>query len=179
MTQPTLHTARLTLRPFELSDARVVQQLAGAPEVADTTMNVPHPYEDGMAEMWIDTHRLGFERGERLTAAITLAKDALVGSISLRFEPAHDRAELGYWIGLPHWNNGYATEAARALLAYGFDDHGVNRIYATHLTRNPASGRVMQKIGMQFEGVHRAHFRKNGLYEDVAQYAILRTDPRT
>jgi RimJ/RimL family protein N-acetyltransferase len=73
---------------------------------------------------------------------------------------------------------GYATEAAAKLVAYGFEVLGLNRIDATHLTRNPASGRVMEKIGMQYEGLHRQHVWKNGQFEDLRRYAILRNDQR-
>ena len=62
--RPTLHTQRLILRPFEIADARDVQRLAGDRAIADTTLNIPHPYEDGMAEQWIATHQPQFEAGE-------------------------------------------------------------------------------------------------------------------
>jgi RimJ/RimL family protein N-acetyltransferase len=93
-------------------------------------------------------------------------------------ECEHDRAELGYWIGKPFWGRGYATEAARALVQYGFDTLGLHRIYARHLTRNPASGRVLHKIGMTHEGYRRKHEKKWGIYEDDKLYGILRDDPR-
>lgn len=172
---PTLTTARLTLRPFVLGDATTVQQLAGAWAVADTTLNIPHPYPDGMAEEWISHHRERFQHGESLTLAITLrAGSILMGAISLRPELRFDRAEMGYWIGQPYWGQGHCTEAARALIAYGFGEMGLNRIYATHLVRNPASGRVMQKAGMTFEGTLRQHVKKGDRYEDLHLYGILR-----
>ena len=160
-----------------MADAPEVQRLAGSPEVASTTLNVPHPYEDGMAEAWISRHALEFEEKKMLVLAITFG-NRLVGAISLRLEPEQRRAELGYWIGRPYWGQGYATEAVAAVLAFGFASLGLNRIQATHVTRNPASGRVMQKAGMLFEGIQREHFWKNGRPETIARYAILATDPR-
>ena len=146
--QPTLETPRLILRPFALSDAPDIQRLAGAREVASTTLNIPHPYEDGVAKAWIATHQERFDAGEEVTWAVTLREGgALVGGIGLRLEPAHERAEMGYWIAVPCWNRGYCTEAARAVLRYGFEERGVHRIGATHLARNPASGRVMHAMG--------------------------------
>lgn len=142
------------------------------------TLNIPHPYEDGMAETWIATHGPAFNREEMVVFAIAPADHSLVGTISLRLEPRHRRAELGYWIGLPFWGRGYATEAGTAILAYGFGALALNRIHATHLVRNPASGRVMEKLGMQCEGIHRQHVWKDGQFEDLARYAILCTDPR-
>jgi [ribosomal protein S5]-alanine N-acetyltransferase len=175
--QPTLETARLLLRPFDLDDAPVVQKLAGAFEVADTTLNVPHPYRDGVAEAWILTHRQLYRAGALVNFAIVLrATGQLVGAIGLRVQPGHQRAELGYWIGLPYWRLGYCTEAAHAVVAYGFDHLGLHRIHASHMQRNPASGRVMQKLGMKREGLLREHVRKWDRFEDLEKYGMLRTE---
>jgi ribosomal-protein-alanine N-acetyltransferase len=176
MPLPTLQTPRLVLRPFELADAPVVQRLAGVPEVALTTQNIPHPYEDGMAESWIGTLAPEWEAGRFLTLAVTTAEHGLVGAVGLHLNAAHRRGELGYWIGLPYWGKGYATEASRALLDHGFGPLVLNRIQARHMTRNPASGRVMRKLGMKPEGVQRQHVLVRGTFEDVAVYAILRGD---
>jgi ribosomal-protein-alanine N-acetyltransferase len=88
----------------------------------------------------------------------------------------HESAELGYWIGKPYWGNGYGTEAAKAVLHYGFTVLGLNRIYATHMSRNPASGRVMEKIGMKYEGCSRQHVKKWDVFEDLKMYAILKSE---
>jgi [ribosomal protein S5]-alanine N-acetyltransferase len=177
MPLPTIDTARLTLRPFSLADAPTVQRLAGAREVADTTLNIPHPYPDGAADQWIATHAENFTAGDGATFAIVLrATSELCGAIGLDISRRHRRAELAYWIGVPYWNQGYATEAAAALLAYGFTTLQLHRIHARHVTRNPASGRVMQKIGMTFEGIQREHFLKGDRFEDVANYGILRDE---
>ena len=92
-------------------------------------------------------------------------------------EPEHRQAELGFWIGRDWWGQGYAREAARAVLRFGFETLELNRISAHHLVRNPASGRVLLAIGMQREGVLRQRVRKWGKYEDVVLYAVLRADP--
>ncbi len=176
MKQPSLTTSRLVLRPFVIGDAATVQRLAGAREVADTTLSVPHPYEDGMAEAWIATHAPAFARGETATFAVTGFSAGLIGAISLRIQQAHRRAELGYWIGMPHWGRGYATEAAKAVIQFGFEQLLLNRIHACHLTRNPASGRVMIKAGMRLEGCLRQHVVKWDRFEDLATYAILRSE---
>ena len=153
-----------------------MQRLAGAREIADTTLTIPHPYVDGMAESWIGTHEDAWDRQERVTFAITSMADGIVGAISLHLRLAHRRAELGYWVGQPFWNRGYATEAARAVIAFGFEVLGLNRIHASHLTRNLASGRVMAKSGMRFEGTLRQHVIKWERPEDLAEYGILRAD---
>jgi RimJ/RimL family protein N-acetyltransferase len=174
---PHIETRRLLLRPFELADAPEVQRLAGDRAIADTTLNIPHPYEDGFAEQWIETHRPKFEAREVMTLAVTLRDTgALIGAMSLKINSAFDMAELGYWIGKPFWNRGYGTEAAIATVEYGFDDLDLNRIHANHLARNPASGRVMQKIGMTHEGVARQHTKKWDRHEDLVLYGLLRDE---
>jgi len=171
---PTLRSARLVLRPFHLGDAPEVQRLAGERAIAETTLTVPHPYPDGAAETWIATHGPLWVERRNLTLAVTQQADgALVGAIGLALAMDDRRAELGYWIGVPWWNQGYATEAGRALLDYGFGTLGLHRIMAHHMLRNPASGRVMQKLGMQHEGILRGHVLKWGEFQDLAVYAAI------
>jgi [ribosomal protein S5]-alanine N-acetyltransferase len=177
MKQPILETERLRLRPFTLDDAPAVQQLAGDPAIADTTLNIPYPYLDGMAENWINTHAEALASGKSITYAITRRQDgALLGAIGLRLNRQHRRAEMGYWMGKPYWGQGHTTEAASSLLAFGFNELDLNRIYASYLVRNPASGRVMEKMGMRYEGLLRQHVQKNGRFEDLATCAILRSE---
>ena len=175
---PVLSTVRLVLRPFTPQDAAAVQQLAGDPAIAATTVAIPHPYEDGVAEAWIGTHQQIFEEDHGLVLAVTLkAVRQLIGAISLlSLDRPSRRAELGYWIGQPYWNQGYASEAARAMIAFGFEGMQLNRIYAQHMLRNPASGRVMNKVGMRYEGTLRQHMVKDGQLEDVALYAVIYDD---
>jgi len=175
--QDVLQSDRLTLRPFEADDASDVQRLAGNWKIADTTLNVPHPYEDGMAEEWISTLKPSFDSGERATfAAICTADQQLVGAISLRINGPFDRAELGYWIGEPYWGCGYCTEAAKVVVRYGFEKLDLNRIHACFLERNPSSGKVLQKIGMSAEGVARQHVKKHGKFEDLILYGMVRDE---
>jgi len=176
-TRPRLESERLLLRPFDLDDAANVRELAGHRDVASTTLFVPHPYEDGMAEQWISTHQPRFELGELSNFAITLkSEQALIGVIDLTIESEHQRAELGYWIGRQYWGQGYCTEAAQLVLQHGFDDLGLNRIAAHHMSRNPASGRVLKKIGMQHEGHLKQHVKKWKIFENVECYAILNNE---
>ena len=171
---PELHTSQLSLREFTAEDALDVQRLVGEWEVARTLAVVPHPYPDGMAEEWIATHRPAFEAGEIIDWALVLRGEGeLMGDIRLRPNARDDNAELGYWIGKPYWGHGYATEAAKEVVRYAFEDLGLHRMHAEHLGSNPASGRVMQKIGMTREGVMREHYKKWGAYEDRVAYGLL------
>lgn len=172
--QPVLETARLLLRPFRGEDAPEVQRLAGAFHIACTTLRIPHPYPDGAAEAWIASHPEQFERGEECAFAVTDRSDGrLLGCVGLELCLPHLRAELGYWITKAFWGRGYCTEAVAAVLGYGFEAWNLNRIQAQHFSRNPASGRVMQKLGMSHEGRLRQHLRKWDVFEDVEIYAIL------
>jgi RimJ/RimL family protein N-acetyltransferase len=175
--RPTIETLRLVLRPFTLADAPQVQQLAGEQEVAATLVPLPHPYEDGMAEHWIGTHQERYEKGELLSFAIVLrATQTLMGAIDLELSQQHENAEIGYWLGKPFWQQGYATEAARAVLHYGFEVVGLHRVHANYLARNRVSARVLQKLGMREEGCLRQHLKHRGVFEDMGICGILRSE---
>ncbi|MEJ2482842.1 MAG: GNAT family N-acetyltransferase [Gemmatimonadota bacterium] len=174
--RPTLSTDRLTLRPFVPADAPVVRKLAGAREVADNTLTIPHPYPAGEAEKWISGQPAAFQEGELVVFAITTPDHGLVGAVGLMIDAGSGIAELGYWIGVPYWGRGYATEAASAVVEYGFRRLALQRIAARAFSRNPASARVLEKIGMQHEGTQRKGLRKNGELLDTELYAVLRED---
>ena len=172
---PRLSTERLVLRPFVSADGPIVEALAGEHEVADTTLTIPHPYPTGGGAAWIATHADVWNRDGVLALAICQRAGAqeLLGAISLHVEPQHRHGEIGYWIGAKYWGRGFATEATRALVGYAFTELGLHRLQARHFTRNPASGRVLQKVGMKLEGLHRDAYIRWGQFESVALYAIL------
>ena len=168
---------RVHLRRFTVRDAPAVQRFAGDPAVADTTLNIPHPYPPGAAETWIAGHDAGFEAGTAAVFAVTEENGgAMVGAIGVRVDRAHGHGEIGYWIGRPFWGCGYATAALRLMSAYCFTVLNLHRIYAHHMARNPASGRVMQKVGMRREGTLREHIVKTGVHEDAVLYGLLRSE---
>lgn len=169
-----INTARLTLRRFTAADAANVQRLAGAREVAQGTLLIPHPYPDGAAEAWIAAQREKLEKGDHSFAIE--ADGQLAGAIGLHIEREHQRAEIGYWIGVPFWGRGYATEAARAVVQFGFETQSLNRVFAFHFAHNPASGRVLAKIGMRHEGTLRQHLRKWDAFVDLEMYGVLREE---
>ena len=118
-----------------------------------------------------------FHAGEQIAFAITLRTNGtLIGGVGLRRERDHNRAELGFWLGVPYWGNGYATEAARAVLRYGFESLGLHRIQASHFSNNPASGAVLRKIGMQHEASLREHILKWEQYLDLEVCAVLKAE---
>ena len=172
--QPEIKTPRLRLRPLDIADAPVVQQLAGNVEVARSTLLIPYPYPDGAAEAWISSHGAEWKkRNQVVFGVVHNADDALIGCVGLTRDKADpSSAEMGYWIGHPFWNNGFCTEAARALIDFGFDALDLRRITAHHFADNPASGRVMLKLGMVREGVLPKHVEKWGELKDLVLYGI-------
>lgn len=171
---PTLTTARLLLRPFVLGDAAQVHPLVSDYEIYRTTSNIPRPYDEGYAERWIATHADQFYTNQHVTLAITDAANSnILGAISLGTNRTHQRAELGYWVGVPYWGKGYGSEAAQAIIRYGFEVLDLHKIMARHMAGNPASGRIMQKAGMQQEAVLREDILKDGVYHDVVVYGLI------
>jgi RimJ/RimL family protein N-acetyltransferase len=174
---PILETERLILRPLEISDSETIRALAGTDEVYRSTLDIPHPYETGMAEKWISTHPSQFYNGEGVTLAITLRSEkSIIGAIGLMITKNHQRAELGYWIGPEQWNKGYCTEAAAAVVKYGFNVLNLHKITANHFESNPASGRVLSKVGMIREGRLADEVFKDGKFETLIIYGIVNRD---
>jgi len=170
---PTLETERLRIRPYEYSDIAELRLLIGAREVAATTLRIAHPYTEEDARAFLE---LAKEKA-KLWLAITLRADGRqIGGIGLRLDEQHQHAELGYWLGVPYWGLGYATEAAREMLRYGFRDLELHRIFATHFSHNPASGKILKKLGMRYEGCQREHLRKWNEFVDSELYGILRRE---
>jgi len=174
VTIPTLISQRLILRPFTPDDASRIHDLLATPEIADTTLNIPFPYPDGAAVAWIGTHPRAAADGKGWTWAITQRVDAvLIGAIALEVVREHQRGTLGCWLGVPFWNQGYMSEAAQAIVTFGFDTLGLHRIEAECMSRNPASAKVMQHVGMAFEGTSRGYITKHGAFEDIDRYAVV------
>jgi len=172
-----LETKRLLLRPLELSDADLMLPLVNDYDVAANTLNIPFPYPDDMAAEFIARAQSYWQDGSAYTFAIVRKDDTtFMGCIGLH-PNSHRAAEMGYWLGKLFWGQGYATEAASRLLHYAFEELDLNRVFASHFASNLASGRVMQKAGMTYEGTMRQHVLKWGSFKDLVYYAIVRGDP--
>lgn len=173
-TAPTLHTERLILRSFCLEDASDVKQLAWNPNVA-STISIEYPYRNGMAQEWIETVANEYEEGNGPSFAVTLRCDGtLIGNVELvlRRHLPHNDAFLGYWIGEPFWNCGFCTEAAKVVIRHGFRECNLDQILAYHFKRNPASGRVLQKIGMLYWDYFPNDTKHWGKWEDQIGYTL-------
>jgi len=174
---PTIQTKRLVLRRLTLDDARDVFAYASNPEMSLYTTweshrslddslaflnSVVEAYATGSVAPWGMEHR---------------ASGKVIGTCGFVYWfPNHARAELAYAIAQEHWNQGLTTEGARAVVAFGFRTMSLNRIEARCEIPNVASARVMEKLGMTFEGILRQYQYVKGQYRDLKLYSILRQD---
>ncbi len=179
---PVIETERLRLRPFVEDDAPRLTALLEAFEVVEFTASYPHPYGLDDARRQLARQREFAERGEAVHWALEPiatppgSLNGLCGGVLAKLDAACQTAELGYWLGRNAWGRGYATEAGRAVLDWSFEAWGANRVEAHHVARNPTSGRVLEKLGMQHEGTLRQRQRRWDRFEDVVIYSILRSD---
>jgi ribosomal-protein-alanine N-acetyltransferase len=180
--QPILQTSRLILRPFEESDAPLLSRLAGTRRIADTTASIPHPYSPEQALTDISRFRDEFARGTAFHACIELCPAGsadFIGYVVLKhIHRDYQSAELGFWIDEASSGKGYVTEAGDAALDFAFGPLALNRVCAYCMVRNPASGRVLARLGFRQEGLLRQCVRKWDVFEDVLLWSILGEDRR-
>ncbi len=151
-------TGRLTLRWPSLDDVDALSTLAGEFEIACMTGSFPHPFPPLAAEFRLMFLKQQWRQGLAFPYAITLDGDELIGMVDLFRKTTDDDFELGYWVGKPYWGQGYATEAARALMQQARTTLGIDRIQAGVFTDNPASLRVLQKLGFVITGHDDTYF---------------------
>ena len=144
-----LWTERLVLRAPRRQDARAIARLINDRRIAENTARIPHPYS--LADAYAFLAQANRDPGAP-SFLITLADGALVGGGGIHVVGGRD-PEPGYWIGVPYWGRGYATEAAQALVAHAFLDLGYARLTSRARVSNPASRRVLEKCGFQWTGV--------------------------
>lgn len=171
---PTLVSDRLVLRPFRDDDIPAVERMLSTPHIAEYTLNFPHPPPPGFARDWIGRHRMWARRGVHLQWAVALPDDTPVGAVGIALRPDPPCGDIGYWVGPDYWNHGYATEATRAVIAYGVDNLHLTRIQASCFTGNDASARVLQKAGMVEEETLHAHILKDGVPRDVRMFSLMK-----
>lgn len=145
---PVLETKRLALRAARLEDAKAVAALANDRRIAENTARIPYPYKLADAEQFI----AGANKKGEAAYLITLRDGTIIGACGLMFH-YDDTPEIGYWLGVPYWNKGYATEALHALIDYAFTDLTHDAVQAGARVTNPTSRRVLEKCGFQWTGV--------------------------
>jgi len=145
---PVLETTRLAMRAPRLEDAKSVAALANDRRIAENTARIPHPYKVADAEGFISGAN---KTGGEAVFLITLRDETVIGACSII--PQEQTAELGYWLAVPYWGKGYATEALHAVIDYAFTDLAHESLQAGARVTNPASRRVLEKCGFQWTGV--------------------------
>ena len=171
---PTLTTQRLVLRRLKMSDARDMFIYSSDPEVARYVQW--RAYESVLAvQAFLRYNQHQSRLNQPCAWGMALKEDDRVfGTAGFTWVNDDNRSgEIGYSLARSRWGCGYATEATEAILAYGFDSMRLHRIEAQHDVRNPASGRVMEKCGMRYEGTLRGRLFNKGVYADMKVYAIL------
>lgn len=173
-----LRTARLLLRPFELTDVGNVLAYASDPEVA-RFRPLPDPYTRDEALEFVN-RQISTDWSTNPEFAIALGQ-RVIGGISLHINPEHETGELGYLLGKRWWGLGIATEAARAVVEWGFREFSLHKVYARAHVDNRRSWRVMERLGMTREGVLRGHWKMREEHVDLVYYAVFRDEwpPRT
>ena len=174
---PQLVTPRLLLRKLQIEDIPFLVKYANSKAVSNNVLNIPHPYTEEDAVFWLNLVWQGFKSRERFVFAVVLKESGeLVGAIGLHPNAKHNGAEMGYWLGQPFWGKGIMTEAVSAVLKFGFEEVKLHKIYATHFTDNPASGKVMVKNGMIKEGELKDQYKVGEVYKSVLQYRLLKEE---
>jgi RimJ/RimL family protein N-acetyltransferase len=145
---PVLETERLVLRAPRLEDAKAVAQLANDRRIAENTARIPHPYSLADAEKFIAS----VNRDDDEMAFLITREKAVLGAVGISVSE-REPPEVGYWLGVPFWGHGYATEAVRAVIDHAFADLDFEVLGAGARVTNPASRRVLEKCGFQWTGV--------------------------
>ena len=174
-----IETERLIIRPFVESDYKRIYEVCNDFEVAKTTLSLPIPYTEEDAKSFI-TYTLNSAKENNYHEYGICFKDDpnnIIGCIGLCSISSRSlKAELGYWIDRNHWKKGIASEAAKAIINFAFKELKLHSVFARHFDMNPASGKVMQKIGMTYVGKMREHEQRLGKYYDVIYYETIASD---
>ena len=181
--QPTITTTDLVLRPFVEADEEALARCCADRRVAATTRTIPHPYTIEDARLFIGRVRQGWESGTGAVFAICERWEGGVesepfGGVGVSIDPIDVRGEIGYNIAPEQWGKGYATQAAAALVAWCFESRSLRKLTAHYLPHNPASGRVLAKLGFRQEGVLRGQAFKWGQTYDLIAMGLLRDEWR-
>ena len=172
----TIITERLVLRLFQKSDAEVVTKLCSNYNIYKNTLFIPNPYTIDYAYTWMEKHEENYNLDKLYEFAITDKESGeLYGAIALSNNKSFQNGELAYWVGEEYWGRGYATEASKAMLDFAFNIKGYHKVFARYFASNPASGKVMDKLGMVKEGILKDHIKKDDRFEDMVYYGIIKS----
>jgi len=142
--------SRTAIRPFMAADSAQVQMLLSDAKVAQVAGNIPYPYPENGAKTWIASHDAQHRSGAAIIRAIVSLEDGqCVGAISIDqiSRGLNSSGNLGYWVGVPYWNMGFCEQAGQLILELAAQEYAMKRLVAAHRMDNPASGRVLEKLG--------------------------------
>lgn len=175
-----LETPRLIIRDFRLEDAASLAKNINHHLISDLTANIPHPYTLEMAQKYMAEDALEREKEVRVNYrfAIQLKEDSsVIGSIGLhKLDLKNQRAEIGYWLAVDYHRSGIMSEAEKAILAFGFDELKLHKIYGTALAINDGSNSLFRKFGFRLVGVHKEDRLKAGKWLDANIWELLNQD---
>ena len=174
-----IETERLIIRPFKDEDYKRVYEVCNDYELAKTTLGIPIPYTEENAKTFIEKTKKRLEDNISYELAVCFKENPnkVVGCVSLvGINPVARKAEMGYWVARELWGKGIATEAARAIIKFGFEKLNLHSIMARYFNENTASGKVMQKCGMKYVGIMRDNEFRLDEFHDVVYYELIETD---
>lgn len=175
-----LNSERLLFSVPEVKDIPRILEYAKNSVISRNLLTFPHPYGEKEAIWWINQANQGHQNEDQYIFAFRDKEtQSLMGGIGLHLDKSNNRAEVGYWLGEPHWGQGYATEGTQVMIQFGFETLNLNKITSSFLPYNPASGRVMEKCGMQKEGVLKEQLFKDDEYQDLIVYGLTRKQYET
>jgi ribosomal-protein-alanine N-acetyltransferase len=170
-------TERLSIREVNIGDSSSVLKAAECPQIS--LMHSNEFTDIDMVRKYIEVLNREYETGKYITLAVAdKASDILIGLLTLDIDRVFPRAEVSYWIDMQYRNTGYATEAVGAIIDYGFTHLKLNRIQAMHFRGNDASGRVLIKAGMTYEGTLRQYVGIGSTYYDCLMYSVIKRDSK-
>lgn len=168
-----LATERLNLRPVEKGDLPAIVTLAGDSEVAEWTVSIRHPLSPKQVNEWLAGCA---DAGEHAFAILRKGEDRLIGVVGLTVDPSGESAEIGYWVGRDYWGQGYATEAVRRVLLFGFGVLGLAQVDAFVFPGNDASVRVLTNTGFEKARTASRAAPARGGDREVIVYSLTRSE---
>lgn len=173
-------TKRLIIRHYEEADIPQILSVINKNGIYRTTYGIPRKSDEARIRWWIDylsaseKHKIGYEYGMFLKHT-----GEYIGNIGIaNINKLHNRGEITYFISPKYWNKGFATEGGRAILAFGFEDLKLKKVAGACMSINPASRRVMEKLGFIYEGTSRCELLKDRKYYDIDRLSILDNEYR-
>ncbi len=174
---PVLETERLILRKMCVTDARDMYEYSRNPAVTEYLTWWPHA-DEAYTRNYLSYLSTRYRVGDFYDWAITLKESGkMIGTCGFtRFDFTNDVAEVGYVLNPEYWGKGIAAEALFEVIKFGFSSLDIHRVEGKYIAGNEKSRRVMEKVGMKFEGIRRESMKIKGKYRDIGTCSLLRAE---